>query len=370
MCRGVQHVLRLVALAAIAVSFAATSAYADALADARRAIDGSDYLTAKPLLEDALKAGTAGPADLAEIYKLTGIVEGALGNEKQAQTAFLRWLSLDPRGSLPPGTSPKITRPFDAAAEHAKKKGPIVAKAETDENPPAVTLVVVNDPVKLIAGAKVYFSVDRKPEQSLSADGTKRVKVELERGKRLDVRLHAVDEYGNQVVELGSRDVPIVITSSGEVKPDVVVDRKDAALVKKQPEEPPAPRPWYLSGWTWGGATIVAAGVGGYFGYRTYAELNDLDHLNANSLAHEWSEAQALEHRANRDLFVTQIAMGAAGVFALGTVILYLTRPESAAREERSESTAATRRRAGMRTTTIAPVPMQGGGAVVLGGHF
>lgn len=353
MCRGVQRVLCQVALAALVFVYAAT-ARADSLSDARKAVDGSDYLTAKPALEDALKAGTAGPADLAEIYKLTGIVEGALGNEKQAQAAFLRWLSLDPRGSLPPGTSPKITRPFDAAAEQARKKGPIVAKAETEENPPAVTLVVVNDPVKLIAGAKVYFSVDRKPEQSLSADGTKRVKVELERGKRLDLRLHAVDEYGNRVVELGSRDVPIVITSSGEVKP-IVVEHKGAPGVTK-PESPREPRPWYLGLWTWGGATIVAAGVGGYFGYRTRSELNDLDHLNANSLAHEWSEAQVVEEHARRDLLVTEIAMGTAGVFALGTIILYLTRPDPSAREER--------------TTTIAPVPLQGGGAVVLGGHF
>lgn len=365
MCRGVQHVLRLVALAAVAASFAAKSAYADALADARRAVDGSDYLTAKPLLDEALESGAAGPADLAEIYRLTGIVEGALGNESQAEAAFLRWLSLDPRGSLPPGTSPKITRPFDAAAERAKKKGPIAAKAETADNPPAVTLVVVSDPVKLIAGAKVYFSVDRKPEQSLAADGTGRVKLELERGKRLDLRLHAVDKYGNRVVELGSRDVPIVITSSGEVKPDIPVVRE---APPKEP--PPSPRPWYLGPWTWGSATVVAAGVGGYFGYRTHADLSDLDHLNANSLAHPWSEAQALEERANRDLLVTQIAIGAAGVFAIGTVILYLTRPEPAAREERSGTTAATRRRAGARTTTIAPVPMQGGGAVVLGGLF
>ncbi len=367
MCRGRQQV----AMAAVGflLAFAAV-ARADDLGDARKAIEGSDYLGARPALEKALTSGTAGPAELAEIYKLTGIVEAALGNEKPAQLSFFRWLSLDPKGSLPPGTSPKITRPFDVAIEQAKKRGPIVAKAETADNPPAVTLVVVNDPVKLIVGAKVYFSVDRKPEQTLSADGTKKVKLELERGKRIDLRLHAVDQHGNRVVELGSQDVPIVITSSGEVKPDVVIDRHDTALLKSTRREPEAPRPWYLSTWTWGGATVVAVGVGGYFGYRTHAELSDLDHLNANSLAHQWGEAQAVEDRARRDLLVTQIAMGTAGVFAIGTLVLYLTRPDTAPREEGSGSAAASRRRAGSRTTSIAPVPMQGGGAIVLGGHF
>lgn len=365
MCRGVQRVLRLVALAA-AVCVFADVAHADALGDARKAIDGSDYLTARPALEQALKSGTAGPADLADIYRLTGIVEGALGNEKAAQSAFLRWLSLDPKGSLPPGTSPKITRPFDAAAEQAKKKGPIVAKADTQDAPPAVTLVVVNDPAKLIVGAKVYFSVDHKPEQSLSADGTRRVKLELERGTRVDLRLHAVDEYGNRVVELGSKDVPIVITSSGQ--PGPVIDPGATSLGKKKREEPPSPRAWYFTWWAWGGATIVVAGVGGYFGYRTHAALGDLDYLNDNSLAHQWGEAQVVEDRARRDLLVTEIAAGTAGAFAIGAVILYLTRPETA-RDEGSER-AATHTRARTRTTTIAPVPMQGGGGVVLGGHF
>lgn len=352
MCRG-----RQVAVAAVVFLFAfMSSAGADSLGDARKAIEGSDYLTARPALEAALKSGTAGPADLAEIYKLTGIVEAALGNEKPAQAAFARWLALDPKGSLPDGTSPKITRPFDAAAEQAKKRGPLVAKAETADSPPAVTLVVVNDPVKLIVGAKVYFTVDHKPEQSLSADGTKRVKLELERGKRLDLRLHAVDEYGNRVVELGSKDVPIVITSSGDLKPDVVSHTKDTKLVTPSSGHE-APRPWYLQWWVWGGATVVATGVGGYFGYRTHADLDDLDYLNANSLAHVWGEAEVVESRARRDLLVTEITMGTAGFFAIGATILYLTRPDKSAHAERS-------------ATTITPMPTDGGGAIVLGGHF
>ena len=66
-----------VAIAAALATLGST-AYADTLSDARRAVEGSDYLTARPLLETALKEGKAGPMDLAEIYRLTGIVEAAL----------------------------------------------------------------------------------------------------------------------------------------------------------------------------------------------------------------------------------------------------------------------------------------------------
>jgi len=340
-----------VAIAAALLTTFASTARADALADARKAVEGSDYPTAKPALETALRAGTAGPTDLAEIYRLTAIVEAALGNAGAAERAFARWLALEPKGSLPSGTSPKITRPFNAAQEQAKKRGPLEAKAETADDPPAVTLVVINDPQKMIVGAKVYFVTDKQPEETLEAEGNKRVSIELGTGKRIDLRLHAVDEHGNRVVELGSKDVPIVITSTGKAKP---LGPQDRTLVRrKQPEQPEEPRPWYFQWWAWGAATVVTAGVGGYFAYRTRSDLQELDKLAANSLSHRWEEAQDVEASARTNLLVANIAAGAAGAFAIGTVILFLTRPNVGETEVRANV-----------------VPTRGGGALVLGGHF
>ena len=341
------------AAAAVVVVALSAPALADTLSDARKAVDGSDYPTAKTALDTALKAGTAGPADLAEIYKLSGMVEAALGNAQGATVLFAKWLSLDPKASLPDGTSPKLKRPFDAAATQAKKTGPIEAKAETEDDPPAVTLVVVNDPHKLIVGAKVYFRVDKRPEQQLAADADgQRIKIELETGKRLDLRLHAVDAYGNRVVELGSKDVPLVITSSGQNK--VIIDPKSGEPVTIAPE-PQAPRSWYAQWWVWGIATGVSAGVGGFFAWRTREDVQDLKTLNANSYAHPWADAQAVESRARRNMLVTNISAGVTGAFAIGTLILFFTRPTPQETHTRA---------------TITPTPIPGGGAVVLGGHF
>lgn len=340
------------AAAAIALLVVVPEVRADALGDARKAVDGSDYPRARTALTAALESGRAGPAELAEIYKLTGIVEGALGNAAAATDAFAKWLSLEAKGSLPLGTSPKIMRPFTAAQDAAKKRGVVEAKAETEDDPPAVTLVIANDPHQLIVGAKVYFKVDKGAEQSVAGDGTGRIKLDLETGKRIDLRLHAVDSYGNRVVEVGSRDVPIVITSSGQTKQ--LVDPDDAKLlVTKKPVEPEAPRSWYLQWWVWGIGTAVAAGTAGYFAWRTREHVQELDYLNANSLAHPWSDAQAVESRARRDLLVTNITAGVAGAFAIGTAILYLTRPDTAEA-----------------TTRAAVTPVPGGGALVVGGSF
>lgn len=340
-----------VAVSAALLTALASTARADALADARKAVDGSDYLSAKPALETALKAGTSGPTDLAEIYKLTGIVEAALGNTGASEQAFARWLALEPKGSLPAGTSPKITRPFDAAEKQAKQQGPLAAKAQTTDSPPAVTLVIQNDPQKMIVGAKVYFVADKKAEETLEAEGHGKITIELGTGKRIDLRLHAVDQYGNRVVELGSKDVPIVITSSGaETK---IIEKDRERVVKKEPPPPEEPRSWYFQWWTWGAATVVTAGVGGYFAWRTRSDLQQLDYLNANSLAHPWGDAQDVERRARRDLLVTNISAGVAGAFAIGTIILYVTRPTTSETQVRAAIT-----------------PTRGGGAVVLGGHF
>jgi hypothetical protein len=241
-------------------------------------------------------------------------------------------------------------RPFDAAAAEAKKRGPLEAKAETEDDPPAVILVIVNDPHKLIVGAKAYFRVDKRPEQVLAADGEGRIKVELETGKRLDVRLHAVDQYGNRVVELGSRDVPLVITSSGQTKQ---ISDPNAGKGDSGPVEPATPRAWYAQWWVWGIATVVTTGVGGFFAWRTREDIQDLDSLNANSNVHRWADAQSVERSARRDLLITNISAGVAGAFAIGTILLYVTRPNATETVPRA---------------AVTPIP--GGGAVVLGGHF
>ena len=345
---------RQVAIAALVLAWS-MPAGADSLDDAKKALESSDYMTAKTALEAALKGGKSDPSDLAEIYKLTGIVEGALDNTAVAQTAFERFLSLSPKGSLPQGTSPRIQRPFDAAKEKAKKAGAVQAKTEIVEEPPAITLIVVNDPQKLIVGAKVYFTVDRsKNEQLLEADGTDKITIDLVLAKRIDLRVHAVDQYGNRVVELGSKDVPIVITSSGEEKK---IDPGDVDLLRTKQVVYDTPRPLYLQWWLWGGVTVVATGVGGYFAWQTRSDIQAINHNNRESLSHVWGDTQVIQERAERNLLVANIAGGVAGAFAIGTVLLYLTRPTN------FESNART-------TTTVTAVPKQGGAAIVLGGHF
>src|SRR4029077_16274592 len=90
------------AIAAVLLAGLARSAVADSssLGQARRELDQSDYLAARGALASALDGGGASPTELAEIYKLQGTVEAALGNSDAAINAFERWIVLDRKAAL------------------------------------------------------------------------------------------------------------------------------------------------------------------------------------------------------------------------------------------------------------------------------
>ena len=128
-------------LAVAAVLCLVGTAHADNLADARKAVESSDFDAARAAIDKALSDGSQSPEDLADLYRMKGIVEAAEGNTAAATTAFGKWLALDPKAALPAGTSPKITRPFAAAQQQAKGREPVKVKTETTSDPPTVICI-------------------------------------------------------------------------------------------------------------------------------------------------------------------------------------------------------------------------------------
>jgi hypothetical protein len=337
----------LAALVALVLSVRIADADPDPLAQARAAVAESDYVAARPALAAALDGGGRGPEELAEIYRLTGIVTAALGDARAATDAFTRLLALSPKASLPAGTSPKIKRPFDAAAKYAASHPALELKIETRAEPPAITLVVVNDPLHLVARARVAFRVDGGAERSKDAAAAERTELALPAGRRIDAQVAALDAHGNRVFEIGSADVPIVIVGAAPPPAPVVVK--------------PAPRrvvvaagrvPVYRRWWPYAAVGVAFGGVAGYFGYAARSASDDLRAINADSTHHTFAEARSVEDRARRDVLVTNVALVGAGVFAVTAGVMYLLTPRDHVE------------------TRVSAVPLPGGGAVVLGGKF
>ncbi len=315
-----------VTLAILAVFVTVEVVEAAPLDKAKAAIDASDYFGARSALEEVLRAGDNQPAELAELYRLTGQVHAALGDAKAATAAFQRCLALAPQTVLPPGTSPKIAKPFKAAQDLLAGKQPLQIKTETTGDPPSVTIDVVEDPLSMIVKVRAIVVVDGKPEQQLDQPVAKQVKIDLPRGKRLDLRVVALDEHGNHLSETGTKDVPIVIV--GKAEPIAVV-----VTPKKKPPPPPPfeQRPIYLRWWLWAGASIAVLGAGSYFAIDAVRAKNLLEDLGAESANHPFDTVEPVESRARRDVLLANIGLIGGGVLALTTGVLYLTRPKQPA---------------------------------------
>ena len=92
---------------------------------ARTEIGELRYEEAQKTVEKAIRSGTNGPADMAELYLLLGEVKASLGDDETAQNAFRSALSIDPAADLRDGLSPKIREPFSKAKKSMKGKKPL-----------------------------------------------------------------------------------------------------------------------------------------------------------------------------------------------------------------------------------------------------
>jgi hypothetical protein len=296
----------------------------------------------------ALVAGDNGPEAMAEIYRLTGVVSGALDDPNAATVAFQQMLALSPKATLPAGTSPKIANPFASAQSLFETKKPLAIEVDTTANPPTVVVRIVSDPLAMIVRVVVFARVDGRPDQKLERRAAAEVKIAVPLGRRIDVRVAALDEHGNRLGEIGTVDVPVVIVGGAST------DDKPPPEEKPIPDGPPAPaspRPLYAKWWLWGGIAIGFAGGAGYFAYATRSAMNDLDRLNANSSQHTFDEAREIEDRAKLNLLLFDIGVGVAGAAAIVATLLYLTEPDHRPSERRA---------------TIRPAAARGVGGVVV----
>jgi len=334
----------------VALMGAGTANADDALAKARKAFDDLDYPEAQTALGEAIAEGGHKPAEMIEIYKLSGIAAASSGDGKAATDSFKRLLALSPSATLPSGTSPKIAKHFAAASSFIKQQQPLSVKNETSNDPPSVTIVIDSDPMEMIAKASVTFVVDGKPERTLDGVGNDKIKIDLPHGKRIDLRIAVLDGHKNHLVEMGTRDVPIVITGAEE-KPIVVPKEKIVAKTEK----PRAPLPWYFKWYLWAGAGVVFTGTATYFGLETRSDAKELQNVFDHDVEHSQADSYAIEDRARRHALFTNISFGLAGAFAIGAGILYILEPKQ---------------RDVTPPTGVSVAPTQGGGALVVEGRF
>jgi hypothetical protein len=293
---------------------------AEPLDQAEDALRELRYEEADELLEHRLRAGDNGPRALARIYRLRGQLAGSLGDEAGAEAAFARWLVLEPGASLPDGTSPKITGPFQAAAAGlAGASLRVDFHLAGDES--AVTLQVVEDPLALVSAARAAYR--GRVDEVRAADGRARVELAGPRRGRLLVTVAALDVYGNRLSE---HELAVEHAEPPPApKPVAAVEKPPAPRILPPPERAEAGFELHR-GWVLGGVAVGLGALGAYHGWQVVRGQRELDRFNASSDEHTYLEASATADRLRRDSIIANSSFVLAGACALTALLLW---PES-----------------------------------------
>lgn len=338
--RGIRALAVTLAIAALAPA-SARAGESEHLATARAALSDLKYEQALHALEKALFSGKNGPEEMQAIHRMLGEIHAALGQPERAALHFRTLLALDPAAELGRGVSPKIQQPFQTARAEMSGRGALVVDCQVDDAAQIVALAVSSDPTELVTGARVVYRLEDGREQILEVAGRGPYTLRVPATGRVTLLCAALDEHGNRLREIGSWDEPLALAPP-------VPEPQPAPVVTARPQAPPLYRRW----WVWGTATLLAAGAGGYFAWETKQAEDELDRLNQDSPDHDFSEAEAIERRGRRNALVTNVSLGAAGVFALATVVSLVLAPDAPA--ERSTSPGA----------ALAPLPLPQGAGV------
>lgn len=254
----------------------AAAAHADRaqLEAARQAIEGVRYDEAQRLLAAALTGGGNQPAELAEIYKLSGNTAVVLGQADSGEQYYRRWLALEPSASLGADVSPKLRAPFDAAKAYIGAHGTFVALASRADLG-AASVQVVTDPLAMARGVRL-------------ADSTAVVPLDRDRVAQLVVaatatRVDVVDEYGNvlRVLELPP--------------PETRTDNPN--LPTKLVTHPGGKHRAALLGWGIPCATSLLAGA--FFTVYALYEHSRIDDLASDSKGYFYDDLRSAQRQRN-----------------------------------------------------------------------
>lgn len=326
MVRVHSYFLMLAWLSAVSCWFAAGSAVAQSegvLDLVREEIAQIRYHEAEKALNGVLERGGLSLAELVEVHRLGGEIYASLGDEGRAHAHFVRLLTLEPDATLPPGTSPKISEPFEKARARVRAPLRVRQVPSRDGATVKVRLVVDSDPLDMVATLRVHYGVGEAARMEQVADASLGSEVTFQVAAAEVVRLQvvALDKHGNQVAIADPGVLELVAHAEGEGS---AVPGAAATAV----------RPWYAQWYTYAAVGAAAAGAGVYFGVRSRADADDLAALTENSAQHSYPEALALEERGNRNALLANLSFGTAGLLTVAAAICLVrarkTRPDTA----------------------------------------
>lgn len=308
--------MRLAAMLLAALAWAApapAAAESPELARARALKGELRYHEAAEAAAAALAAGRADPAELAAIHRLAGEIAAGLEDTAAAEDHFAALLALEPGVTLPPGASPKLEAPFEAARQRLAGRA-FAARHRVEGRAVAIE---IDDPLAMARSARLEIDGGAAVE----VGGPPPYRIEVPGGGEARAVAAILDARGNRLAVLGSASVPIVIaTASGAAGPEQVV-----ATSSDSP-------PLWARGTSWAIAGAGLAAIAGGFAILAADAQSDLDALSdqarGDPFAVDFEEARGVERRGRRYALAANIGFAAAGAAGIAAIALWLWGPD------------------------------------------
>jgi hypothetical protein len=242
------------------------------------------YPEALKLANQALKASSSGPKELAKAYEIQGMSLASLGKTKAAVQSFRRLLAIDPGFRFGENISPKIAEPFDQALKESKNQKKIFLAHTAPEKEVAVKKLALKasleaDPLTMVKKIRMRYQVDggkqKRKTKRIKGPGTVKMKFSKKlKAKEIRYWFEAINRHGGVLARAGTEKEPFAVKIQPPKPPVVAV----SPVVKKKLEpEPPVPPPpvlppekkppeddeagaWYEQWWLWTGVGVLVTG--------------------------------------------------------------------------------------------------------------
>jgi hypothetical protein len=291
----VRALTAVVVVAAIASTRVVSAQPRDALDEARALELSLDYERALVIVDREIARGiSATVSRLVQLHLLAGRLAAGIDHPDVAEAHFALALALAPGLQLPDGTSPKLTRPFDAARTRAV---PFVIELERDGH--VITAKLGDDPAHVFGGIRLALvPVSGEPTELVAYAPTITVPP-----NRVAAYAIAIDEHGNAI---------------SESKPFAAPPAPPAPL----PAMPvaPAATPIYARWTTWAIATAGAIAIAGACSWRFEVAQDDWNQLEAAG-GHDYTQLADIESRGRAWGIAADVGFGVAAAAGIAAIV-------------------------------------------------
>jgi hypothetical protein len=287
------------------------------------------YAEARAAFAKARNAPNLTRADLLDLLEMTGVAAAQQRQPEAAQNALIELITLDPDHKLKNDYAPRVMTPFFEARRIVGERGALQATSSAEmqgERVERITVSVIKDPMRYVRTVRFHLQTDSGWTTTSAPFASATFDV-----KQPEARWWAE--------LLGNKDAQLFLLGTADA-PRVDAAPKPVAEVAEVTPPPPAPEPPVQveqpsggggggvrsASYVIGAVALLAAGAGGFFGWRASADYAHVTNAQNNGgvLALTEHDAYAFVSAGQQSAMVANGLFITAGALAVTALLMWL----------------------------------------------